>query len=79
MAPEHQLNVPENVEILEASSNSDTADMSFRYPLSKLIVHQLFANMAHRAPAQLGSARVIFIITLSPRESWKPDMKVVKA
>jgi hypothetical protein len=31
-----------------------------RYPLSKLIVHLLFANMARLAPAQLDSARVIF-------------------
>lgn len=61
MAPEHQLDVPEDVEILEALSDRDTADVSSRYPLSKLIVHLLFANMArHHAPAQLDSARVIF-------------------
>ena len=60
MAPEHQLDVPEDVEILDALSDRDTADMSSRYPLSKLIVHQLFANMAHHAPAQPDSARVIF-------------------
>jgi NAD(P)-dependent dehydrogenase (short-subunit alcohol dehydrogenase family) len=60
MAPEHQLDVPEDVEILKALSDRDTADMSSRYPLSKLIVHLLFANMAHHAPAQSDSARVIF-------------------
>jgi retinol dehydrogenase-12 len=60
MAPEHQLDVPEDVEILEALSDRDTADMSSRYPLSKLIVHLLFANMAQHAPAQSDSARVIF-------------------
>jgi NAD(P)-dependent dehydrogenase (short-subunit alcohol dehydrogenase family) len=60
MASEHQLDVPRDVEILEALSDRDTADMSSRYPLSKLIVHLLFANMAHHAPAQSDSARVIF-------------------
>jgi retinol dehydrogenase-12 len=60
MAPEHQLEPPEDVEILEALSDRDTADMSSRYPLSKLIVHQLFAAMAHHEPAQPDSARVIF-------------------
>lgn len=62
MAPEHQLDVPEDVEILTALSDRATADMSSRYPLSKLIVHQLFAAMAHHnAPAQRDSApRVIF-------------------
>jgi len=61
MAPESQLDVPEDVEILHALSDRDTADMSSRYPLSKLIVHLLFANMAHHhAPAQPDSARVIF-------------------
>lgn len=61
MAPEHQLDDPEDVEILEALSDRDTADMSSRYPLSKLIVHLLFAAMAHyHAPAQPDSARVIF-------------------
>lgn len=61
MAPEYQLDLPKDVEILEQLSDRDTADMSSRYPLSKLIVHLLFANMArHHAPAQLDSARVIF-------------------
>jgi retinol dehydrogenase 12 len=60
MAPEHQLDVPDDVEILEALSDRDTADMSSRYPLSKLIVHLLFAKLARHAPAQSHSTRVIF-------------------
>jgi retinol dehydrogenase-12 len=61
MAPDSQLDVPEDKEILEALSDPDTADMSSRYPLSKLIVHQLFANMAqHHVLAQPNDNRVIF-------------------
>jgi len=60
MAPESQLDVPENMEILEVLSARDKADMSSRYPLSKLIVHQIFASMAQHAPAQPGSCQVIF-------------------
>jgi retinol dehydrogenase-12 len=60
MAPEAQLDVSEDVEILEALSDRDTADMTSRYPLSKLIVHQVFASMADHGPAQPYAHRVIF-------------------
>jgi retinol dehydrogenase-12 len=59
MAPEYQLDVPGDIEILESLSDQDTADMRSRYPLSKLVVHLLFANMAQYVPAQPDSYRVI--------------------
>lgn len=45
MAPETQLDIPNDVEILAALSDPTTADMTSRYPLSKLIVHQVFDSL----------------------------------
>lgn len=44
-----QLQLPEGMKIFDALSDSKTADMNGRYPLSKLIVHQCFNELAERA------------------------------
>ena len=50
-APDSQLQVSDNQQIFQALSDSSTADMKQRYPLSKLIVEQCFRELAERYPA----------------------------
>jgi retinol dehydrogenase-12 len=59
MAPDDQLDVPEDTEILAALSDAKTADMASRYPLSKLIVHQVFTELVKHLPAPSSSRQVI--------------------
>lgn len=59
MAPVHQLDVSEDMEILVALSNPGTADMTSRYPLSKLVVHQIFDQLVQHLPIDSASNQVI--------------------
>lgn len=59
MAPDNQLDVSDDTEILAALSNPKTADMASRYPLSKLAVHQVFTKLIEHLPAQSASNQVI--------------------
>ena len=46
MPPPEQLDFPEGVDMFEALSNQDTADMPQRYALSKLMIHQYAHELA---------------------------------
>lgn len=52
MAPDNQLDVSDDMDILAALSDPTTADMTSRYPLSKLIVHQVFNRLVDRLPIE---------------------------
>jgi retinol dehydrogenase-12 len=66
MAPDAQLDVPEDTEILEALSDAKTADMGSRYPLSKLVVHQVFAQMVQQFPAKEPGSHGVIVNLVNP-------------
>jgi retinol dehydrogenase-12 len=66
MAPDAQLDVPEDMEILEALSDAKTADMGSRYPLSKLVVHQVFAQMVQQFPAKETGSHGVVVNLVNP-------------
>lgn len=59
MAPDNQLDNSHDIEMLVALSNPETADMTSRYPLSKLAVHQVFNRLVELLPAPSASNQVI--------------------
>lgn len=67
MAPDSQLDVPNDTEILMALSDAKTADMGSRYPLSKLIVHQVFTQMVQQLPAKpTAESRGVVVNLINP-------------
>jgi retinol dehydrogenase-12 len=66
MAPDAQLDVPEDTEILEALSDAKTADMGSRYPLSKLVVHQVFAQMVQQFPVKGPGSHGVIVNLVNP-------------
>jgi retinol dehydrogenase-12 len=66
MAPDAQLDVPEDTEILEALSDAKTSDMGSRYPLSKLVLHQVFAQMVQQFPAKEPGSHGVIVNLVNP-------------
>lgn len=59
MAPDSQLDVPSVEKILMVLSNPTTADMASCYPLSKLVVHQVFDRLMEKLPIESASKYAI--------------------
>ncbi|EMC96843.1 hypothetical protein BAUCODRAFT_491665 [Baudoinia panamericana UAMH 10762] len=58
-APDDQLDVTTDRDTFSALSDSKTADMKSRYPLSKLIEHLIFTNFVRQVSTSAGTHRII--------------------
>jgi retinol dehydrogenase-12 len=65
-APDEQLRVPGNRDMLEALSDPNTADMDGRYFLSKLVLHQCFNGLADSLTPSTKSENQVVVNLVHP-------------